>query len=237
MSNWQERTKLLFGEEKLKRLQQSHVLIVGLGGVGAYAAEQIVRAGVGEVTIVDGDRVHPGNRNRQLAALVSTEGMEKALVMQQRLLDINPDLKIHVVNEYNSDERMIEILSHPYDYVVDAIDTLAPKIFLLYHSLQKGHRVASSMGAGGKTDPSMVQIADISKSHNDNLARILRKRLHRLGVFEGIKVVFSPELVDNSAIILTENEQNKITTVGTVSYMPAIFGNFLSIIVIRDLIS
>jgi tRNA A37 threonylcarbamoyladenosine dehydratase len=237
MSNWQERTKLLFGEEKLKRLQQSHVLIVGLGGVGAYAAEQIVRAGVGEVTIVDGDRVHPGNRNRQLAALVSTEGMEKALVMQQRLLDINPDLKIHVVNEYIRDERMIEILSHPYDYVVDAIDTLAPKIFLLYHSLQKGHRVASSMGAGGKTDPSMVQIADISKSHNDNLARILRKRLHRLGVFEGIKVVFSPELVDNSAIILTENEQNKITTVGTVSYMPAIFGNFLSSIVIRDLIS
>ncbi len=237
MSNWQERTKLLFGEEKLKRLQQSHVLIVGLGGVGAYAAEQIVRAGVGEVTIVDGDRVHPGNRNRQLAALVSTEGMEKALVMQQRLLDINPDLKIHVVNEYIRDERMIEILSHPYDYVVDAIDTLAPKIFLLYHSLQKGHRVASSMGAGGKTDPSMVQIADISKSHNDNLARILRKRLHRLGVFEGIKVVFSPELVDNSAIILTENEQNKITTVGTVSYMPAIFGNFISSIVIRDLIS
>ncbi len=237
MSNWQERTKLLFGEEKLKRLQQSHVLIVGLGGVGAYAAEQIVRAGVGEVTIVDGDRVHPGNRNRQLAALVSTEGLEKALVMQQRLLDINPDLKIRVVNEYIRDERMIEILSHPYDYVVDAIDTLAPKIFLLYHSLQKGHRVASSMGAGGKTDPSMVQIADISKSHNDNLARILRKRLHRLGVFEGIKVVFSPELVDNSAIILTENEQNKITTVGTVSYMPAIFGNFLSSIVIRDLIS
>lgn len=237
MSNWQERTKLLFGEEKLKRLQQSHVLIVGLGGVGAYAAEQIVRAGVGEVTIVDGDRVHPGNRNRQLAALVSTEGMEKALVMQQRLLDINPDLKIHVVNEYIRDERMIEILSHPYNYVVDAIDTLAPKIFLLYHSLQKGHRVASSMGAGGKTDPSLVQIADISKSHNDNLARILRKRLHRLGVFEGIKVVFSPELVDNSAIILTENEQNKITTVGTVSYMPAIFGNFLSSIVIRDLIS
>lgn len=235
MSNWQERSLLLLGEEKLQKLKDSHVLIVGLGGVGAYAAEQIVRAGIGQVTIVDGDVVTDSNRNRQMAALISTTGKPKAEILKERLLDINPELKITTINEYIKDERMEELLRHPYDYVVDAIDTLAPKIFLLYHCIQNGLKVASSMGAGGKTDPSQVQIADISKSYNDNLARILRKRLHRMGVYTGIKVVFSPEMVDDSAIILTEGEQNKKTTVGTISYMPAIFGNFISSIVIRDL--
>jgi tRNA A37 threonylcarbamoyladenosine dehydratase len=237
MSNWQERTTLLLGEENIKKLNDSHVLIVGLGGVGAYAAEQIVRAGVGEVTIVDGDTVSESNRNRQMAALLSTMDQKKAEIMEQRLLDINPDLKITTINEYIKDERIEELLKHPYDYVVDAIDTLSPKIFLLYHCLQKGLKVASSMGAGGKLDPSQVQIADISKSYNDKLARILRKRLHRLGVYKGIQVVFSPEVVDESAVILTEGEQNKKTIVGTISYMPAIFGNFLSSIVIRELMN
>ena len=237
MSNWQERTSLLLGEEKVKKLNGSHVLIVGLGGVGAYAAEQIVRAGIGEVTIVDGDTVSESNRNRQMAALVSTLNQDKAKIMEERLLDINPDLKITTINEYIKDEQMEELLNHPYDYVIDAIDTLSPKIFLLYHCLQKGLKVASSMGAGGKVDPSQVQIADISKSYNDKLARILRKKLHRMDVYEGIQVVFSPEVVDDSAVILTEGEQNKKTTVGTISYMPAIFGNFLSSIVIRDLMN
>lgn len=237
MSNWQERTTLLLGAEKIKKLHDSHVLIVGLGGVGAYAAEQIVRAGVGQVTIVDGDTVSESNRNRQMAALVSTLDQSKAEIMEQRLLDINPKLKITTIDEYIKDEKMENLLNHPYDYVVDAIDTLSPKIFLLYHCLQKGLKVASSMGAGGKLDPSQVQIADISKSYNDKLARILRKRLHRMGVYKGIPVVFSPEVVDESAVILTEGEQNKKTTVGTISYMPAIFGNFLSSIVIRDLIN
>lgn len=235
-TDWQERTLLLFGEEKVKKLQQSHVLIVGMGGVGAYAAEQIVRAGVGEVTIIDGDVVQPSNRNRQLAALKSTEHLSKTSIMQQRLLDINPELKITAIDEYIKDERMIEILEGPYDYIVDAIDTLAPKIFLIYHAIQKQLRIVSSMGAGGKTDPTQVQIADISKSHNDNLARVLRKRLHRMGVYSGVKVVFSPEKVNPKSIIPTEGEQNKKTTVGTISYMPAIFGNFISSIVIRDLI-
>lgn len=235
MSDWQERTILLFGEEKVKKLNKSHVLVVGMGGVGAYAAEQIVRAGVGQMTIVDGDIVNPSNKNRQLAALSSTELLSKAEVMHKRLMDINPDLKIKVIDEYIKDDRMVEILDHPYDYVVDAIDTLAPKIFLIYHAIQKKLKIVSSMGAGGKTDPSLVQIADISKSYNDNLARTLRKRLHRMGVYKGIKVVFSPEKVNPECIIMTEGEQNKKTTVGTISYMPAIFGNFISSVVIRDL--
>lgn len=235
MSDWQERTLLLLGEEKLEKLHQSHVLIVGLGGVGAYAAEQIVRAGVGQVTIVDGDVVSPSNKNRQLVALESTLCQSKAFIMKNRLLDINPNLKIHAINEYIKDERMKEILDDDFDYVVDAIDTLAPKILLIYHAIQKKLKIVSSMGAGGKTDPSQVQIADISKSHDDNLARILRKRLHRMGVYEGIKVVFSPEKINPQSIILTEGEQNKKTTVGTISYMPAVFGLFISSVVIRDL--
>lgn len=236
MNQWQERTILLFGEEKTEKLRKSHVLIVGLGGVGAYAAEQLARAGIGEMTIVDGDQVQPGNRNRQLLALVSTQEKDKAPIMQQRLLDINPALKLKVINEYITEDKMSELLDNTFDYVVDAIDTLAPKIALIYESLQKEHRIISSMGAGGKTDPSQVQIADISNTHNDNLARVLRKRLHRKGVFEGIKVVFSPEKIDKSAIILSEGEINKRTTVGTVSYMPAIFGNFISSVVIREII-
>ena len=193
MENWLERTNLLLGAEKVEKIKQSHVLVVGLGGVGAYAAEQICRAGVGEMTIVDGDNLHLTNLNSQLPALHSTLGKPKADVLRNRLLDINPELKITVIQEYIRDERMKEILTKKYDYVVDAIDTLSPKIFLIYDSLRNGQRLVSSMGSGGKLDPSKVQVTDISKSFNCPLARILRKRLHRLGVREGFKVVFSSE--------------------------------------------
>ena len=235
-TDWQERTTLLLGQEAIKRLQSVHVLVAGLGGVGAYAAEMLCRAGVGELTIIDGDAVQPSNRNRQLIALKSTEGKRKAALMAERLSDINPEIKLHVIDEYIRDERMIELLDQHYDYVVDAIDTLAPKIFLIYHSLQKGHRVASSMGAGGKADPTKVHIADISKSYNCKLASILRKRLHRLGVYHGVKVVFSSEKVNPEAVLLTEGEQNKKSTVGTISYMPAVFGCFLAAIALEELV-
>lgn len=236
MTEWLDRTRMLLGEEGLERLSKAHVLVVGLGGVGAYAAEMICRAGIGELTIVDGDVVHPTNRNRQLSALISTEGMPKAAVIASRLLDINPDLKLNVIAEYIKDDRMIDILNHPYDYVVDAIDTLAPKVFLIFHSLQKNLRVVSSMGAGGKFDPSAIKIADISKSYNCTLARMLRKRLHKLGVHKGFKVVFSSEFHDKTKVCITEGEANKKTTVGTISYFPAIFGCFAASVVIRELL-
>ncbi|HOP03332.1 MAG TPA: tRNA threonylcarbamoyladenosine dehydratase [Tenuifilaceae bacterium] len=236
MEHWLERTKLLIGAEKLEKLEKSHVLVVGLGGVGAYSAEQICRAGVGEMTIVDGDNLHETNLNRQLAALHSTMSLPKAEVMGNRLLDINPNLKLTIIQEYIRDERMKEILSQKFDYVVDAIDTLSPKIFLIYDSVRNGHRLVSSMGSGGKLDPSRVQIADISKSFNCPLARILRKRLHRLGIREGFKVVFSSEEVPDGAMIPCEGEPNKKTTVGTISYMPPIFGCFMASVVVRDLL-
>jgi tRNA A37 threonylcarbamoyladenosine dehydratase len=235
MTDWLTRTELLLDEEKLKKLKNSSVLVVGLGGVGSWAAEMICRAGVGSMTIVDGDNVHPTNRNRQLPALKSTEGLAKAEVMGQRILDINPDIKLTVIQEYIKDDRMIEILSMNYDYVVDAIDTLSPKIFLIFHSLQRNLPLVSSMGAGGKFDPARVNISDISETTDCSLARILRKRLHRLGIREGFTAVYSTEVIDKEKIIATNGEQNKASIVGTISYMPAAFGIACASVVLRDL--
>ena len=237
MENWKDRTALLLGHKKLKKLEESHVLIVGLGGVGAYAAEQIARAGIGELTIVDSDKINPSNINRQLIALNSSINKNKTSLMQERLLDINPQLKLHVINEFVDESNVQDIVKSSFDYVVDAIDTLTPKVDLITHCFKNNIPLISSMGAGGRLDPSKVQIADISETHNDNLARMIRKRLHKKAIYQGIKVVFSSEKADPNAILLTEGERNKKTTVGTISYMPAIFGNFISSVVIRGLLN
>jgi len=234
-TSWSERTIQLLGEERYAMLSSSHVLIVGLGGVGGAAAEMICRAGVGEMTIIDGDLIQPSNINRQLPALHSALGKKKAEVVAARLLDINPGLKLHVIAEFIRDERMEEILDTPFDYVVDAIDTLSPKIYLIYHSIRKGLRITSSMGSGGKTDPSQVHITDLKKSYNCRLAYVLRKKLRKLGIEGGFQVVFSTEQVDKELVIPVENEQNKKSTLGTISYMPAVFGCMLASVVIRDL--
>lgn len=235
MDNWLSRTEMLLGDEGLKKLRSARVIVVGLGGVGAYAAEMICRAGVGSMTIVDGDTIHPSNRNRQLLALESTKGKPKAELMRTRLSDINPALECFAINEYIRDERMIEILDAGFDYVVDAIDTLSPKIFLIYHSMQRKFPVVSSMGSGGKYDPLRISITDISETTDCTLARILRKRLHRLGVRDGFTAVFSPETIDKKKIVPTTGEQNKASVVGTISYMPAAFGIACASVVIRDL--
>lgn len=236
MNEWMNRTALLLGKERLEKLQQSHVLVAGLGGVGAYAAEQLCRAGIGEMTIIDGDVVELTNKNRQLPALDSNLGRAKAGIMAERFRDINPEIRLHVISDFIKDDRMKEILqAAPYNYIVDAIDTLAPKIFLIYHSVRLGLPVVSSMGSGGKLDPSKIEVADISKSYNCTLARMLRKRLHKLGVYKGVKVVFSSEFTDPNAVVLAES-QNKKSNVGTISYMPPIFGCFMASVVIRDVI-
>lgn len=235
MNGWLSRTELILGKEGVEKLKASNVLVVGLGGVGAWAAEMICRSGVGAMTIVDGDTVHLSNRNRQLPALKSTEGIAKADVMGNRLMDINPEIRLTVINEFIRDERMIEILDRGYDYVVDAIDTLSPKIFLIHHSLQRKLPVVSSMGAGGKFDPVKIAISDISQTTDCTLARILRKRLHRLGIREGFTAVYSPEGIDKSKVVPTNGEQNKASVVGTISYMPAAFGIACASVVLRDL--
>jgi len=234
--SWLERTELLLGAPKLAKLKNASVLVVGLGGVGAYAAEMICRAGVGKMVIVDGDVVEETNRNRQLPALLSNQGQPKAEIMASRFRDINPEIDLTVLNEYLVDERTAELLgSQPFDVVVDCIDTLSPKAFLIFHSLQKGYRIVSSMGSGGKTDPSKVRVADISETYQCKLARMLRKRLSRMGVKSGVRVVFSPEEIPESAIRL-EDGRNKKSTVGTISYMPPVFGCFIASEVIRILL-
>lgn len=232
---WLSRTEMLLGKEGIDKLKASNVLVVGLGGVGAYAAEMICRAGIGKMTIVDGDTIHTSNRNRQLLALQSTEGTAKTMVMGQRLKDINPGLDLIVINEYIKDERMMEILDPGFDYLVDAIDTLSPKVFLIYHAVAKKIPVVSSMGAGGKFDPVRVSVDDISQTTDCTLARILRKRLHRLGIREGVTAVYSPEVIDKNKVIPAVGEKNKASVVGTISYMPAAFGIACASVVIRDI--
>ena len=234
--DWLTRTELLFGEEKMNRLRQANVLVVGLGGVGAYAVEQLVRAGIGNITIVDSDTVNPSNRNRQLVALVSTEGQMKADVVATRLKDINPELNLTVIDEFIKHERIPEILdTQKYDFVVDAIDTLSPKVLLIAETYKRGIPLISSLGAGGKFDPSKIEITDISKTHNCKLARMVRKRLSKHQIKKGFTVVFSPETVDKNHVIEVDDELHKKTTVGTISYMPGIFGMFAASHVIRKL--
>ncbi|WP_066630358.1 tRNA threonylcarbamoyladenosine dehydratase [Labilibacter marinus] len=233
--NWLERTELLLGDEKVEALSNKNVLVVGLGGVGAYAAEMIARAGIGKMTIVDGDTVNASNRNRQLPALISTDGKEKAEVMEARLKDINAAIQLTVISDFIAEEDFAQLLDNDFDYVVDAIDTLAPKVALIKEAVHRKIPLISSMGAGGKMDPSTIEITDISKSKYCNLARMVRKRLYKEGIRKGVTVVYSYEEANKEAVIKTEGERNKKTTVGTISYMPAIFGCMVASRVIRDL--
>lgn len=236
MAYWLQRTELLVGAEGIEKLKKSHVLVVGLGGVGAYAAEQICRAGVGTMTLVDGDVVEETNRNRQLPALKSNEGRPKAEILAERFRDINPEIQLHIYNQYMADEEITRLLeANRYDYVVDAIDTLSPKTFLIVKTLNAGFPVVSSLGAGGKYDPSLVEVTDISKTYNCALARKLRKRLAKLGIYKGFDVVFSSELIEPEKVVAVQGK-NKASTVGTISYMPPVFGCFCASVVLRNLL-
>ena len=236
MEDWKQRTRLLLGEEKMERLQQAHVLVVGLGGVGAYAAEMICRAGVGRMTIVDADTVQPTNINRQLPALHSTMGREKAEVLAARFKDINQDIQLTVLPVFLKDDNIPELLDAArYDFIVDAIDTLAPKCYLIAEALKRHIKIVSSMGAGAKSDITQIRFADIWDTYHCGLSKAVRKRLQKLGIKRKLPVVFSTEQADPKAVLLTEDEQNKKSTCGTVSYMPAVFGCYLAEYVIKRL--
>ena len=236
MINWKQRTELLLGVDKMARLQSAHVLVVGLGGVGAYAAEMICRAGVGRMTIVDADTVQITNLNRQLPAMHSTLGMFKADVLEARFKDINPDLELKVLPVFLKDENIPDLLdADEYDFIVDAIDTLSPKCYLIYHALQRRIKIVSSMGAGAKSDITQVRFADLWDTYHCGLSKAVRKRLQKMGVKRKVPVVFSTEQADPKAVLLTDDEMNKKSTCGTVSYMPAVFGCYLAEYVIKRL--
>jgi tRNA A37 threonylcarbamoyladenosine dehydratase len=214
---------LLLGEDAMERLSRSHVAVVGLGGVGGAAAEMLARAGVGTLTLIDSDTVSDTNRNRQLCALSSTVGAFKTEVVSARLRDINPDIRLHLLREFLCEENVAALLPPTLDYVVDAIDTLSPKIALIQHCLKTGIPLVSSMGSGAKRDATAVRIADISRTRQCPLAHMLRKRLHKLGIREGFKAVYSEEVPLESAVVMEEG-RNKKSNVGTLSYLPTVFG-------------
>lgn len=236
MEDWKQRTRLLLGEEKSERLRQAHVLVVGVGGVGAYAAEMLCRAGVGRLTLVDADTVQPTNINRQLPALHSTLGQLKVEVLAARFRDINPEVELTVLPVFLKDENIPQLLDAArYDFVVDAIDTLAPKCHLIAEALRRRIKIVSSMGAGAKSDITQVRFADVWDTYHCGLSKAVRKRLQKMGIRHKLPVVFSTEQADPKAVLLTDDERNKKSTCGTVSYMPAVFGCYLAEYVIRRL--
>ena len=236
-SEWNSRTKLLIGESNLTRLRDTNILVAGLGGVGSYAVEILCRAGVGNITIIDSDKYHESNINRQSGALHSTVGKNKTEVTSERLLDINPDLKLQIFTEYLDKTSIGKFFSHnSFDFVVDAIDTLLPKFLLIHFCLGNNFKIVSSMGAGGKIDITKVMASDISETFNCRLAYYIRKKLHKEGLYSGFRVVFSPEPVKKKSIIPVNNEINKKSLAGTISYMPAIFGIYAAYEVIREII-
>jgi tRNA threonylcarbamoyladenosine dehydratase len=235
--SWLSRTELLIGKEALQKLASSHVMVVGLGGVGSYAAEFIARTGVGKMTIIDGDTVDPTNRNRQLPALATNHGEYKAVIMAERLKAINPELELEVVQSFINPEMVEQYLNNAPDYIIDAIDSITPKLTFIVSAYEKKIPIVSSMGAGAKLDPTKLQVVDISKTYNCVFAQQIRKMLKRNhNIRKGLKCVFSPEEVRKESLILTDGKNYKKSAYGTISYLPAVFGAVVASVVIRDLI-
>ncbi|MCX7744699.1 MAG: tRNA threonylcarbamoyladenosine dehydratase [Flavobacteriales bacterium] len=236
-TQWMERTRLLVGEDGLKKLNQAHVLIAGMGGVGSFAAEFIARAGVGKMTIIDGDIVDPTNRNRQLPALATTHGLPKAQLMKERILQINPEIQLVVYEEFMTPERAHKIINTDYySYIIDAIDSVTPKLYFLEAAYYRKLPLISSMGAGGKLDPTALQVVDISQTHTCPFAQYVRKRLRKIGIRNGIQTVFSTEHVIKKSLMLTDGRNFKKSAYGTISYLPATFGSVCASVAIRGII-
>ena len=234
---WLERTELLIKEAGIEKLKKSSILIVGMGGVGSFAAEFIARSGVGNLTIVDGDIIDITNINRQLPALHSTVGDDKVELMARRILDINPELNLTRINEFLNPERMEEVIqAGNFDYILDCIDSVSPKLALIKAARKNKIKIISCMGAGGKLDPSKVMVRDISKTRNCYLAKQVRKRLKKEGINKGFRCVFSTEIQREDRLKMTDGSNYKKSFYGTISYMPAIFGLYAASEVIRYLI-
>ncbi len=234
--SWLSRTTLLIGEPAVRKIAASHVLIVGMGGVGSFAAEFIARAGVGKMTIVDGDVVDPTNRNRQLPALAINHGEPKADIMAERLKAINPELDLLVMKSFIEPHMVSSIIACKPDYMIDAIDSITPKITFIREAYASGIPLVSSMGAGAKLDPTALRVVDISKTYNCPFAQQVRKQLKAFGIYKGIDVVFSPEEPIKESLMLTDGTKYKKSAYGTISYLPATFGAVAASVVIRRII-
>ncbi|MBK8621015.1 MAG: tRNA threonylcarbamoyladenosine dehydratase [Saprospiraceae bacterium] len=236
VAGWLERSELLIGRDAILTFQESHVLLVGLGGVGSFAGEFLVRAGIGQITIIDGDVVDPTNKNRQLQALNSTIGKSKVELLRERYLDINPDIKINCIDHFMIPEDMEKLLrNNSYDFILDCIDSVQPKLNLIQLARASKMKFISSMGAGGKLDPAAIRIADISQTKECKFAQTVKKLLKRRGIRDRILVVYSEEIQPKEALKMTNGANYKKSYYGTISYMPALFGLFMASEVIRRL--
>ncbi len=234
--SWLGRTSLLIGDDKVQSLSLKHVMVVGMGGVGSFAAEFICRSGIGKMTIIDGDVVDPTNRNRQLPALSTNHGVSKADIMAERIKAINPEIELTVIKKFVTPEMVEELFISNYDYIIDAIDSITPKITFLSVAYQKKIPIVSSMGAGAKLDPTQLKVVDISKTVICPFAQQVRKNLKKRNIYKGIKAVYSPETPIKESLMLTDGKNYKKSAYGTISYLPATFGAVAASVVIRDLI-
>jgi tRNA A37 threonylcarbamoyladenosine dehydratase len=235
MTNWLERTELLIGEKGIEKLKNKHILIVGLGGIGSFAGEFIARAGFGTMTIIDGDVFDITNKNRQLTAINSTINRNKAVVLGEKIKDINPDINLNILEEFVVPERVWEILNqYKPDYVMDCIDSVTPKLEWIKACLRLKIKIITHLGAGGKLDPSKVQVSKLEKAHNCKLGHHIKKRLKREKInFKRVKAVFSSELQIKESLKLTDGTNFKRSFYGTISYMPGLFGLYGAAEVIR----
>jgi tRNA A37 threonylcarbamoyladenosine dehydratase len=246
------RTELLVGPEGLRKLKAASVAVFGLGGVGGFAAEALCRAGIGRLTIVDFDDICLTNVNRQIHAMDGTVGRAKSEVMAERLRLISPDAEIVPYRDFYSAENSAFLLAPGYDYVVDAIDHFTSKIHLIKSCRDRGIPIISSMGAAAKLDPTAVQVADISKTHKCRMARSVRKLLRKEGIERGVRVVFSTEEYREQEVkdagckgncICPNKEDQRFSCehrrviLGSISYIPAIFGLTMAGVVVNDLLA
>lgn len=235
--SWLSRTSLLIGEEALKRLTKKHVMVVGMGGVGSFAAEFIARSGIGKMTIIDGDVVDPTNRNRQLPALATNHGQPKVQIMAERLRSVNPELMLDAVQQFVNPEMVQQQLDKKPDFIIDAIDSITPKLTFIRSAYESGIPLVSSMGAGAKLDPTQLRVVDISETYNCPFAQQIRKNLRGHGIKKGIRVVFSPEKPIKESLMLTDGKNYKKSAYGTISYLPATFGAVVASVAIRELMN
>lgn len=234
--NWKDRTELLLGKERNDAICSATVLVAGVGGVGGYAVEMLARAGVGNLIIIDDDVVKESNINRQIIATAKNVGASKVQLMKERISDINPQASVLAIRDFIDEDNVGEFIRRfKPNFVIDAIDSISPKIALIKYCIENNVKIISSMGAGGRLDPSKIQYADISKTTNCALARTVRERLKKQGITKGLPTVFSTEPVKKESIITVTDERNKCSTLGTVSYFPALFGCYLAAYVINNL--
>lgn len=232
---WNDRTLRLIGNDAAERLRRARVLVVGVGGVGGYAVEMLARTGVGHITVIDADNVAESNLNRQLIATRSTVGSSKVMLFTERIHDINHEAGILALQDFVTPDNVADILSQQdYDYVIDAIDTVAPKTALIIECMKRHIPVISSMGAGGRVDPTRCGYTDLWSTREDGLARAVRQRLKKAGMHRPLTVVASDEAPHTSSLIALDT-RNKRTSYGTIATIPSIFGILLASHVIRRL--